>query len=152
MPRLRRLKDYDWEPDENDFPEITQLRSAAVFDEQSNEEDSGTRQYEGYEATTGESWLSNQSVIASIPDDKLRLYQQRYRALLRLLDAEILARHTMAGASNHKRKPRTVSRGDAAYQSVRAAARTRLRRSAKQPSTEELIKMLEMLEALRNAK
>jgi hypothetical protein len=69
MPRLRRLKDYevDWH-------------------------DEDTREEPCSQSATGESWLSNVSIIASFSDEKLKSSARYYREMARLFEEELLGR------------------------------------------------------------
>src|SRR5882724_3188069 len=69
MPRLRYKKDYD-----------------VNFEESENERSS----------TSGQSWLSNATIVAQLSDKKIHEAITHYRALISLLEAELLARSYIA--------------------------------------------------------
>lgn len=161
MPRLRRLRDYKWEPSDEDFPEISQLRSTARLspqqDETSADADTNTDTstdacYEGYEASTGESWLSNAAIVAGIPDDRLRSTLQRYKSLIRLLETEILARGVTPRKNAGRRSALAVStdRQTGSASSPTTPARLRRTRQVKMNlNIDQLLQALKALEALR---
>ena len=166
MPRIRVRKDWDWEPNEDDFPEIfsspqsedpTGDQSADAANSTAHGSDLGwssnTPRYEGYSADSGESWLSNAVVIGSLPDDKLKAALARYKSIVRLCEAEITAR-----ALAPKQPARSYNRrSNLDGHKVRQAAPTRQRRSKTQSSQlvmtpEQMLQALQMLNKLKEAK
>jgi len=90
VPRPRRFRDTDWTPSDEDFPEARgdvetlEDSSACATDERGR--------YEGYEQSSGQSWLANDVIIGSLPDNKLKTALARYRSLVRLCESELAAR------------------------------------------------------------
>lgn len=161
MPRLRRLRDYEWEPSDEDFPEISQLRSTARLSPQQDETpvdadtniDTNTDAcYEGYEASTDESWLSNAAIVAGIPDDRLRSTLQRYKSLIRLLETEILARGVTPRKNTRRYTASTIPTDRQARSASSPTTSVRLRRTRQVKmnlNIDQLLQALKTLEALR---
>jgi sulfur transfer complex TusBCD TusB component (DsrH family) len=71
MPRLRYLKNFDYHASEEDEYENTD---------------------ETEEPQSGKSWLSNSAIIASLTDAKIKESIKHYKALIKILEEELLAR------------------------------------------------------------
>jgi len=85
MPRIRRIKDYDFDP--NEF---------------SDSEESSIEGNSGQELLQSESWLSTKSVVANIPDEILRRSLRYYREIISTFEAEIRQRDS--GLKPHVRE------------------------------------------------
>jgi hypothetical protein len=90
MPRLRRIKDYEWVDNGNFHVEDSDDEST---------ESSGSQPLS--EATTGQSWLSNASVIASLNDEKLKSSINYYRTLAKLMEEELVGRRMGTRSQRH---------------------------------------------------
>lgn len=90
MPRLRYLKNYE--------------RIHAEY-EQADE-------HIEEEARTGQSWLSNSSIISSMPDSKLREAINLYRNLAMQMEQELLFRSKMAKQTSISAELRTAYKID----------------------------------------
>jgi len=82
MPRLRYYKNFNYE-------------AASADDDDNAESDSG------------KSWLSNAQIISSFSEAKLTEALQRYRAIVRLLEMELLSR-----SFNNRKHPAESSSSD----------------------------------------
>lgn len=92
--------------------------------------------YVGQEQSSGQSWLSNESIIASIPDDKLRLYADRYSRLARLCQQEL----SLRGSGVRKVRARSQRLGD--DNSASQFATGRRSRQRREVSVEKSLKVL----------
>ena len=166
MPRIRVRKDWDWEPNEDDFPEIfSSPQSEDPTGDQSTDAANSTAhgfdpgwssnppRYEGYSADSGESWLSNAVIIGSLPDDKLKAALARYKSIVRLCEAEITARALAPKRPTRSRHQHVDLAGADTYR----CASPRQRRSKTQSSQfvmtpEQLTQALMMLIKLKEKK
>lgn len=88
MPRLRRLKNYD-------FIERTEEKCGDVFG------DDGTScNARQLETTSPKGWWSNSSIIQGLPEPKIREALAHYRLLINQLEEELIIRRIP-----HNRKP-----------------------------------------------
>jgi hypothetical protein len=77
MPRIHRMKDYDFE--------INERSDEKMFSKSGEETEENER-------SSGNSWLSNDAIISSFSESKLKEALTRYKAIVRLLETELLAR------------------------------------------------------------
>jgi len=145
VPRLRRSRDTDWTPTDEDFPEAL---SPSDGDQQDDAVDCsadrfGGRLYEGYEQCSGVSWLANDVIIGSLPDNKLRDALARYKALVRLCETELAARACVP------RRPTTKNRVSLRSTSHTADAARQKRNKPSLLTPQQMLKALEMLMKLK---
>jgi hypothetical protein len=147
MPRLRHLrKELTYEELFSDGPQRGDEADA------SESQQSGTQ-----ESPPLGGWWSNENVIASLPDAKLRETYHRYRALADACDQE-LKRRASQGIKVRGEARFDVKSGGRVYRSVetyhrvrgQTPARNKQRQSALTP--EQLLQALQMLMKLKEAK
>ena len=142
MPRIRRKRDRDWEPSDEDFPEA---HAQTTDDEPSD----ASRPYEGYEGDSGRSWLSNAVILGSLPDNKLKAALARYRAMVRLCEGELALRASPT-SKRHASRVRRIDLDDAEItQPRKKVARTRRKAAANALTHEQLLQALQMLSKLK---
>jgi hypothetical protein len=91
MPRLRYKKDYEGLSHELQ-------REASTWEEPTDE----ILTSEG-ERPSGQSWLSNAVIIASLEDKKIRQQLDYHKTMVRFLEGELLAR--LAGRREYRKSP-----------------------------------------------
>lgn len=84
------MPDSELEIDELSFADLCEDLAALRRDPDSDSYEGNL--YVGQEQSSGQSWLSNEAIIASIPDNKLQLYADRYLGLARLCRQELTLR------------------------------------------------------------
>jgi hypothetical protein len=154
MTRVRR---HDWEDDDYEMESLRAARCAEALAQcgasqaadagASASDDGASGAYEGYEASSGDSWLSNAAIIGSLPTDKLRRALARYKSLVRICEEELRVRALQPSRSNGKHRARIGATSEAV---VSRAHRARPKQSALSP--EQLTQALMMLIQLRKVK
>lgn len=144
----------DWEPpDEHQQDQQDRMVEAERLAEELQDASTERAAYEGVEGDgdTGASWLANDVIIGSLPDNKLRSALARYKAIVRLCEVELAARALAPRRSPRRDRgvsfvdryaPNKLPKED--YQ----PRQRRSKRSAKQQLTlapEQMLKALEML-------
>lgn len=163
MPRIRRRRDVDWTPTDEDFPEIyaaTQGEDTAgdestdAVHHSSDGFDTGRStdpaSYEGYSDDSGQSWLSNAVIIGSLPDNKLKAALARYKAIVRLCEAELAARAVVPKRRAFETRRCNVL--DRTQNSNKPTQNTRLRKAKSLLTPEQLAQALMMLIKLKETK
>jgi hypothetical protein len=154
VPRIRAKRDYDWEPNNEDFPEALSTPTGDQQDDAVDRAAHGPEHeclYEGYEADSGASWLSNAVVIGSLPDNKLRAALARYQAIVRLCEAELAAR-ACAPRRRNRQDSRYIDLDVAEVHQRRARGARPRKTSAAAKSLltpKQMLKALEMLMKLK---
>jgi len=149
MPRIRyRRSDLTYEDLFPETPNRPESDSESTADEVVQTGHTDLKQPSG--------WWSNESIIASMPDDELHKAADRYRSVLRLCMDEIARRHLQGN------KVRGESRFDVKLgrRLFRACEPTGVRRSSiktrlKKPTgltPEQMLQALQMLTKLKEAK
>ena len=149
MPRLRRLKrDLTYE---ELFPDSTSPWPKPDTESSTDE----VVQSGSYSPESPRGWWSNENIIASLPDAKLRENYHRYKSLADACDQE-LRRRACAGIKVRAESRFDITIGRHVYHAVetprrRAKALTKTTRGLTL-SPEQMIQALQMLQQIKEAK
>ena len=76
---------------------LTEKLEAFTSEAEEGGETNGNRPYEGYESSSGQSWLSNAVIVGTIPDIKLRSALQYHRGMCKIIQEELDLRRRAGG-------------------------------------------------------